>query len=134
MNLAHAQPAQHIGHEFLKPHVLHAGHALGAGKVLVGGVAAHLALACVVDQELGDLTQCPALLARIGHQADAAALRTLDAFLDRMGEVRAAGADVRAEHVRAIAFVMYPGCQFDIGVGQVLRVAEDVDRLPTDGR
>ena len=134
VDLADAQPVQHVGHQLLEAHVLHAGHAFGAGEVLVGGVAAHLALAGVVDQELGHLAERAALLARVRHQADPAALRALDALLDRMRQVGPAGADVGAEHVGAVALVVHAGGELDLGVGQVARVAEDVDGLPADGR
>ena len=44
-------------------------------KYALGGVAALLALARVVDQELGDLAERAAFLAGVDDQADAAALR-----------------------------------------------------------
>ena len=113
VDLADAQPVQHVGHQLLEAHVLHAGHAFGAGEVLVGRVAALLALARVVDQELGHLAERAALLAGVGDQADAAALRALDAFLDRVREVRPAGADVGAEHVGAVALVVHARGQLD---------------------
>ena len=116
--LRDAQPVQHVGHQLLEAHVLHAGHALGAGEVLVGGVAAHLALARVVDQELGHLAERAAFLAGVGDQADAAALRAQDALLDRVREVGAAGADVGAEHVRAVAFVVHARGQLHRGIGR----------------
>ncbi len=123
-----------IGHQLLEAHVLHAGHALGAREVLVGRVAAHLALARVVDQELGHLAERPAFLARVGDEADAAALRAADALLDGMREIGPAGADVGAEDVGAVALVVDSGRELDLGVGQVARVAEDVERLAADGR
>jgi hypothetical protein len=122
-----AQPVEDVGHQLLEAHVLHAGHALGAREILVGRVAAHLALARVVDQELGHLAERAAFLARVGDEAHAAALRALDALFDGVREVGAAGADVGAEHVRAVALVVDARGEFHLGVGQVARVAEDVD-------
>src|SRR5919201_351291 len=48
VDLADAEPVQHVGHQLLEPHVLDAGDALGAREVLRGAVAADLALARVV--------------------------------------------------------------------------------------
>ena len=134
VDLADAQPVQHIGHQLLKTHVLHPRHTLGAQEVLVGAVAPYLPLAGVVDEELGDLAERSALLAAVGDQAHPAGLRAPDAFFDRVGQVGAAGADVAAEHVRAIAFIVHPRRQRHVRIGQVARVAEDVERLPPDGR
>ena len=67
-------------------------------------------------------------------EADAAALRAGDALLDGVREVGPAGADVGAEHVGAVAFVVHAGGEFDLGIRQVGRVAEDVDGLPADRR
>src|SRR5688572_12829399 len=94
MDLADAEPVQHVGHQFLEAHVLHAGDAFGAQEVLVGAVAAELALACVVDQELGHFAQSAAFLAAVGDQPHTAGLRAADALFDRVGQVRPAGADV----------------------------------------
>ena len=66
--LADAQPVQHVGHQLLEAHVLHAGHALGAREVLLGAVAALLALARVVDEELGHLAERAPLLAEVDDQ------------------------------------------------------------------
>ncbi len=103
-------------------------------KYWFGGVAALLPLAGVVDQELGHLAQRAAFLAVVHAQAHAAALRALDAFLDGVREVGAAGADVGAEHVGAVAFVVNASRQFDRGIRQIGRVAEDVQREVPDGR
>ena len=64
MDVADAEPVQHVRHQLLEAHVLHARDALGAREVGVGAVAALLALARVVDQELGHLAERAALLAR----------------------------------------------------------------------
>ena len=103
-------------------------------KYVVGGVAAHLALARVVDEELGHLAQRAALLAGVGHQTHTAALGALDALLDRMREIGPAGADVRAEHIRAVALVVHACGQLHGGITQVAAIAEDVDGLPADRR
>jgi hypothetical protein len=74
----------------------------------------------VVDQELGDFAERPAFLARIRDQADAAALRALDALLDGMGEVGPAGADVGAEDVGAVALVVHPRRELHRRIGEIL--------------
>ena len=72
------------------------------------GVAARLALAGVVDQELGHFAQRAAFFAVVGDQARAAVLGLQHRLLDAVGQVGAAGADVGAEHVGAVAFVVNP--------------------------
>ncbi|MFO1312405.1 MAG: hypothetical protein U1F41_10130 [Burkholderiales bacterium] len=47
MDAAHAEPVQHVGHQLLEAHVLHARDALGAQEVVARGVAALLPLARV---------------------------------------------------------------------------------------
>ena len=64
----YAEPVQHVRHQLLEAHVLDAGDALGALEVGRGAVAARLALARVVDQELGHLAERPALLAVVDDQ------------------------------------------------------------------
>ena len=64
-----------IRHQLLEARVLHAGDAFGPLEIGRGGVAALLALACVVHQELGDLAERAALLAIVDDEADTALLR-----------------------------------------------------------
>ena len=61
---------EHVGHQLLEAHVLNAGDAFGTGEVARRGVATLLALARVVDQELGDFAERPAFLARVRDQTD----------------------------------------------------------------
>jgi len=91
-------------HKRLEPHVLDAGDELRRLEILVRRVAT--ALAQVVHEVLGDLAERAALLAEVDDDADAAALRGADALLDGENKVRFARADVRAEYVRAVAFVV----------------------------
>src|SRR5690606_33409808 len=58
-----AEPVQHVGHQFLEAHILHAGDAFRALEIGLGPVAALLPLARVVDEELGHLAERPAFLA-----------------------------------------------------------------------
>src|SRR5690242_6964806 len=102
VDAADAKPMKDVGHQLLKPHVLHAGDAFGAAKISVGAVAARLALAGVVNEEFGHLAERPSLLSIVNDDADPALLRSLDAHFDPMHEIGAAGADVGAEHVRAV--------------------------------
>ena len=74
---ADAEPVEHVRHQLLEAHVLHAGDAFGAVEIGVGAVAAALPLARVVDQEFGDLAEGAALLAVVDDDADPALLRGL---------------------------------------------------------
>ena len=64
----------HVRHQLLEARVLDAGDAFGALEIGRRLVAARLALAGVVDQELGDLAERPAFLAVVDDEADAARL------------------------------------------------------------
>ncbi len=128
------EPMEHIGHQLLEAHVLHARHAFGAGEIRLGAVAAGLALARVVDQELGDFAQRAPFLAVVDHQADAALLRHLDADFDAVREIGAAGADVGAEHVRPIALVVQAAGDARSRIAEARHVAEEIDGHAADRR
>src|SRR6185295_13991320 len=117
----------------LEAHVLHAGHALGAREIRFGAIAARLALARVVDEELGDLAQRAAFLAVIDNDADAALLRHVDADFDAVREVGPAGADVGAEYVGAVAFIVQATGDFCFGFAEFADIAEEIQRHPADG-
>src|SRR6266481_2177052 len=114
---ADAEPVENVGHQLLKAHVLHTGDAFGTAEIGVGGVAARLPLAGVVDEELSDLAQRPPLLAVVDDDPDPALLGGLDADFDAVDEVRTARADIGAEDIRAIALVMNPAGDNRAGVG-----------------
>ena len=67
-------------------------------------------------------------------QPDATQLRHLYANFDAVCEVGPAGADVGAEHVRAVALVVHASRQRDRGIRQIVRIAEHVNRLASDRR
>src|ERR1700721_1549437 len=102
-----AEPVDHVRHQLLAAGILHPGHAFGALEILRGGIAALLALASVVNQELGDFAERAAFLAIIDDDAEPAGLPGARAFLNAVKQVWAAGADVRTEYVGAVAFVMH---------------------------
>ena len=56
------------------------------------------------------------------------------ALLDAVHQVGPAGADVRAEHVRAVALVVHAAGDRRGGIGELGDVAEQVDRHAADGR
>ncbi len=124
---------EHVRHQLLEAGVLDPGDALGALEVGGGLVAAGLALAGVVDQELGHFAERPAFLAVVGDQADAAGLGLAHALLDAVGQVGPAGADVGAEDVRAVALVVHPAGQRIARVADALRGAEDIEGDAADG-
>jgi hypothetical protein len=129
-----AQPVQHVGHQLLEAHVLHAGHAFGALEV--GRRGRRRPGACARCRP-GTWSPRPAPglpcgCRRSGRRRPAA---PLDAFLDGVRQVGPAGADVGAEHVRAVALVVHAaGVSVDLGSASARHVAEDIDRLAADRR
>ena len=69
VDAADAEPVEDVRHQLLEAHVLHAGDAFGAVEIGLGAVAAGLALARVVDQELGHLAERAAFLAVVDDDA-----------------------------------------------------------------
>src|SRR5436190_10949601 len=134
MDASDAEPMQHVRHQLLKAHVAHAGDAFGALEVAGRPVAALLALARIVDQELGHLAERAAFLAIVDHQADPTRLRHLDGDLDAVREIRPAGADVRPEHVGAVALVVHAAGERRQTVAELRRIAEAVNRGAADRR
>ena len=130
----HAEPVQRVRHQLLEARVLHAGDAFGPLEVGRGRVAALLALARVVDQELGDLAERAAFLAVVDDDAELALLRGAGAFLDAVNEIGPAGADVGAEHVGAVAFVVHAAGDLGARIGQLRHVAEQIDGDAADRR
>ena len=124
----------HVRHQLLEARVLDAGDAFGALEIGRRLVAARLALARIVDEELGDLAERAAFLAVVDDEADAAVLRLPRRLLDAVGEIGPAGADVGAEHVRAVAFVMDAAGERLALVAEDGRIAEDVERHAADRR
>src|SRR5262252_3648081 len=103
---ADPEPVEDIRHQLLKAHVLHPGNALGAAEISVGSVASRLALAGVVHEKLGHFAERSPFFAIVDDESHPALLRGLDADLDPMHQIGAAGADVRAKYVGAVALVM----------------------------
>ena len=101
VDLPDAQPVQDVRHERLEAHVLHACNQFRCTEVLVRRVAA--ALAEVVDQIFGHLTECAAFFTEIHNNANSATLSRTDALLDSEYEIRLARADVGAKHIRSVA-------------------------------
>src|SRR5204863_7784441 len=94
MDLAHAERMQNVRHEFLEAHVLYARDAFGAQEIIGRRVTALLPFARVVHEELRDFTKRASVLAAVHDEAYAAFLRAANAFLDRVRQIRTAGADV----------------------------------------
>src|SRR5262249_7722179 len=80
------------------------------------------------------LAERPPFLAVINDDPDAALLCSLDADLDAVHEVRAARADIRAEHVRAVAFVVHAAGDYDPRLGDLFDGAEEIYRHAADPR
>ena len=125
---------EQVGHQLLEAHVLDARHAFGAVEVLRRRIAAGLALARVVDQELGDLAQGAAFLAIVDDDAQPALLRHFHADLDAVREIGPAGADVGAEDVGAVALVVEAAGDLRLRLADLFHVAEEIDRGAADRR
>ena len=130
---ANAKPMQHVRHELLEARVLHTGDAFGALEVGRRGVAAFLALARVINQELGDLAERAAFLAIVNDDAELALLGGARALLNAVDQIRPAGADVGAEHVRAIALVVHAAGDLGARIGQLRDIAEQIGVMPPIG-
>src|SRR5215831_1379357 len=129
-----AEPMDRIGHQLLEPGVLHSGYAFGALEIGRRLIAALLALARIVDEELGDLAKRAALFAIIDDNSEPAGLGRPRAFLDAVNQVGAAGADVGAEYVGTVAFIMDSAGDLGTRIGKFLDVAEQVDGGAADRR
>ncbi len=113
----------------------------------------HLALPCVVDEELCHLAKRPTFLPEIDNNTHATLLRCSYAFLDSVDEVWTAGAYVGSENIRPVeglkpsprrtsnkdrhlsapvAFVVNTDSTFFRRVSAILHRAEDVDCLTAD--
>ncbi len=78
-------------------------------------------------------TQGSAFLAVVNYDSSSAVLGGFYALLDGVRQVRAAGADVGAEHVRAVAFIVNAHRELHRLVGDEGRVAPNVDGEASNG-
>src|SRR5438552_2583512 len=83
---------------------------------------------------VASLAERAPLLAVVDDQPDSALLRGLDTDFDPVHEVGAAGADVRAKDIRAVALVMDAAGGHRAGLGNPLDLAKDIDRRAADRR
>src|SRR5215472_7633504 len=134
VDAADAEPMKNVRHQFLEPHVLYPGDAFGAAEIGIWAIAAQLALAGVVDEEFGDLAKGSPFLAVVDDNPDPAPLRGLDAHLDAVHEIRPASADIRSEHIRAVAFVVHAAGDHDAGIGDFFDRSEEIHRRAADRR
>ncbi len=118
----------------MKAHVLSAGDTFGTGKISLGAVATLLSFTGVVDEKLGHFTQGATFFAIVDDETGTAGLRGLNALLKTMDEIGSARANVRAEHVRAIALVMDANRQRPIRVGNRFYRAHNIHGETTDWR
>lgn len=82
---------------------------------------------------LCDFSQRSTLFTEIDDQPYPTSLRALDALLDPIDQIGSARADVRTEHVAAVAFVVHAQGELLGRVREVGRVAKDVDGEAADG-
>src|SRR5260370_20050652 len=76
-----SEPVHHIRHQLLESGILHAGDTFGALEILSRGIAAFLALACVIDKKFRDFAERAAFLAIVDDDAESASLPGARAFL-----------------------------------------------------
>src|SRR5580704_12356920 len=129
-----AEPMDRVRHQLLETGVLHAGDTFGALEILCRRIATLLPLARVVDEEFRDLAQRPAFLAIVHDDAEAAGLAGARAFLDAVDQIGTAGADVRAEHIGAVALVVDPAGDFCARIVELGDVTEQINRRAADRR
>lgn len=132
IDLGDAQPMQDIRHQRLKAHILHPRDILRALEILARAIGA--AFPRVVHEILGHFPQGAAFLAEIDDDAGATGLGFFDRFLNAEDEVGAAGADVGAEDVGAVAFVVDAEGEAHARVRHLGWVAKAVDGEAADGR
>src|SRR6516225_5850234 len=128
------EPVDYIRHQLLETRILNARHTFGAFEILGCRIAAFLALAGVVDQEFGDFAKGTALFSIVDDDSQAAVLAGAGAFLDAVKQIGAAGADVGAEHVGAVAFVVHAARDPGAVIRQLGDVSEQIGRRPADRR
>src|SRR5262249_1658840 len=75
-----------------------------------------------------DLAERATFLAVVDDNAELALLRGAGAFLDPVDQVGTAGADVRAEYVRAVALVVHPTGDPRQRIGKPTDIAGQIDR------
>src|SRR5271170_3597268 len=131
---ADAEPVDRVRHQFLKTQILHPGDALSAVEIGIGAISARLSLARVVDEKFGDFTERTALLAVVDNDPDPTLLRGRDADFDTMNQIGPTGADVGAEHIGAVAFVMDTTGYDSVRRSDPSDLAEQIDRRAADRR
>jgi len=131
VNLCDAEPVQDVRHEGLETHVFNAGNVLSSLKVLASTIFSSLSR--VVDEILGHFTQSTALLSEVDDHTTAALLGFLDGLFNTKRQVWAACADVGAEDVASITFIVNTKSESGAGIGHLCWVTEDVDGQTADG-
>ena len=133
--LRDAEPVQHVGHQLLEAHVLHAGHALGAQEV-VGRRGRRPAGACARCRR-GTWSPRRARGLPCGSRRRA---RRRRACAPRMHSSIACvryGRQVQMSEPKT-SEPLHSSCtravSVTVGIGEVARIAEDVHRLPADRR
>ena len=103
---ARTEPLEDVRHELLAASVFDPGDVLCHLEVSLWAVPPFLVGARVVNAELGDLTKRAALLPVVDDEAASSPLGALGRFLDRVDQIRTAGADVGTEDIGAVALVV----------------------------
>lgn len=117
---------QNIRHESLEPHVFDTRDQLCRLEILIGRISAalaqvvhkipkHLLVGEIAEGKLqdalSDFSESAAFFAEVHNDADATTLCAPYALLNGEDQVGLAGADVRAKHVRTIAYRLLRQCQ-----------------------
>ena len=84
----------------------HAGGGIGLGNQLTG----------IVDEVFGHFSQGSALFAKVNDDPTATSLSLFDSFLNSKDQIRSTSADVRAEYITTVAFVVHTKGQSNVGI------------------
>src|ERR1700704_3266314 len=120
----HTQPVDRVRHELLEAGVLDSCHTFGTFEISGGCIPAFLPLASIINQELCHLTERTAFLAIVNDDAESARLGSTCTFLNTVDQIRATGADIRAENIGSIAFIVYAAGYLRARIREPCDVAE----------
>lgn len=122
----------YIRHQSLETHVFDTGNVLCPLEVFARSIFA--SFPSVVYEVLGHFTKSSTFFTEIDDNTATTFLCFFDSLFYAEDEVRTAGADVGAEDVTAVTFIVNTERKTDVGIGHFCRITEDVDSQTTDGR
>jgi len=127
VDLCHAQKVERIRHQGLEAGILDTCNLLCTLEISFRRISSLLSLSRVVDQILGDFSQRSPLFSEIDDDSTSSLLRRLDAFLNGVRQIGATGTNVTAKDITSVAFIVNTACEFDVFVGNGIRITPDVN-------